>query len=103
MGKAPTYEKFLQGLGEVMRENYRVLRPSAFCVWFINDFRRKGTFHLYHADVATLGQAAGFALWDIMVVDLGPGIRDCFINQVIKTRILPKRHEYGVVFRKPEK
>ena len=38
---------------------------------------------------------------DIMVVDFGNTMRAAFANQIIETRILPKRHEYGLVFRKP--
>lgn len=42
-----------------------------------------------------------FAPHDLLVVDFGPGLRDAFPNQIVETRILPKRHEYGLIFRKP--
>lgn len=100
LGKAPTYEQFLEGLQLVMHENYRVLKDGAYAIWFINDFRKKGKFYDYHNDVIRLGRTAGFVLNDILISDLGNGIRDCFINQTLKQRILPKRHEYGVVLRK---
>lgn len=102
LGKSETYKEFLQGLGQVMHENYRVLRPGSFAVWFVNDFRRKGKFHLYHVDTIRLAKKAGFEPHDLLVVDLGNSIRDCFTNQIVETRIIPKRHEYGLVFRKPE-
>lgn len=101
LGKSSTYKEFLNGLQEVMAENFRVLRPGSYACWFVNDFRRKGKLHLYHIDTIKRMQRVGFKPHDIMISDLGRGIRDCFPNQIIKQRILPKRHEYGLVFRKP--
>jgi len=99
LGKQRTYQEFLGGLFEVARENYRVLKDGAFAVWFVNDFRRNKTFHAYHVDTIQLMERAGFVLWDIMVVDIGYPIRAAFAAQVIESQILPKRHEYGLVFR----
>lgn len=101
LGKCPTYQEFLASLGEVMQENFRVLRPDTYAVWFINDFRKDGVMHFYHIDVIRLGRKAGFVAHDILVVDLGRSMRDCFTNRVLRDRTIPKRHEYGVVFRKP--
>lgn len=100
LGKSKTYAEFLVGIGKTLKENYRVLKSGAFSVWFINDFRRQGIFHLYHMDIARLGQEAGFTVHDIMVVDFGPGIRDAFYNETYRSKILPKRHEFGIVFQK---
>lgn len=102
LGKCETYHDFLIGIKKVLRENFRVLKPNAYAVWFINDFRRKGKMHFYHVDIIRLGSAVGFIPHDIMIVDFGPSIRDCFTNQMMEQRILPKRHEYAVIFRKPE-
>lgn len=101
LGKQSTYKEFLAGLGKVLKENFRVLKPGAFAVWFVNDFRKKGKFHLYHMDTVRLARKAGFTMHDLLVVDFGKGIRDAFTNQIIQTKILPKRHEYGLVFKKP--
>lgn len=95
-----SYKGFLKGMKKVMRENYRILKYGSYAIYFINDFRRKGKFYSYHADIIRIGQEVGFRNWDILITDLGAGIRDCFSNQVMSSRILPKRHEYGVVFRK---
>jgi hypothetical protein len=99
LGKQRTYEEFLDCLFLIACENYRVLKQGAFAVWFVNDFRRNGEFHPYHMDTIKLMQKAGFILWDIMVVDLGYPIRAAFAAQVVDSQILPKRHEYGLVFR----
>lgn len=101
LGKAKTYAEFCHDLGLVAKENYRGLKHGAFCVWFINDFRRKGKFYRYHVDVWALLIDAGFEVWDIMIVDLGYPIRAAFAGQIIDQKILPKRHEYGLVMRKP--
>ena len=100
LGKAKTYEMFLEELGKVCAENYRVLKDQAFCVWFINDFRKSGRFHPFHMDVARLLTDAGFVFWDILIVDIGYAIRSAFATQIVNDKILPKRHEYGLVFRK---
>lgn len=101
MSNCQTYKDFLDSMQLVMNENYRALKPGAFAVWFINDFRKKGKFYYYHVDILRLGQRAGFIGHDIIITDFGRGFRDIFISQTIEQRILPKRHEYGIVFRKP--
>lgn len=101
LGTGKTYREFLEGLGQVAKENFRVLKPGAFCVWCINDFRKNGKFYSYHEHTARLLRQAGFIQWDIAITDLGSSIRGCFPNQVIESKILPKRHEYCLIFRKP--
>jgi len=98
-----TYEEFLDGLQLVFNENFRCLKPGAISQWFVNDFRKGGKFYSYHSDCIRLAKRAGFIQRDMLIVDLGRGFRDVFINETILTRILPKRHEYGIVFEKPLK
>jgi hypothetical protein len=100
LGKAESYETFLHELGKIAKENYRVLKCGAYCVWFVNDFRAKGRFFLYHVDVLNLLTAAGFAPHDIMIVDFGAPLGSIFLQTTIERRYLPKRHEYGLVVRK---
>ncbi len=100
LGKARSYRDFIKELGEVALQNYRVLKEDAFCVWFINDFRKNGVFYSFHSDVIRILVEAGFKLWDLLVVDLGVPIRAAFATQVVEQKILPKRHEFGVIARK---
>ena len=102
LGKAGSYDRFLNGLAMVAAENFRCLKPGAFAVWFVNDFRRHGVFHPYHIDTVELMTGAGFTLFDMMIVDLGYPPRAAYATQLVTTKILPKRHEYGLVFRKPK-
>ena len=101
LGAARTYRGFLDGLTLVAAENYRGLKPGSFAVWFVNDFRRKGVFTPFHIDTANMMRRVGFQLWDTMIVDLGYPIRAAFAAQIGDSQILPKCHEYGLVFRKP--
>lgn len=103
LGLGKTYEAFMQGIEAVLQENFRVLKPGAFSCWFINDFRRMGKMYFYHIDLLQAGERAGFISHDIAIVDFGTGLRDVFINQAFDQKILPKRHEYCIVFRKPLK
>jgi len=98
MGKCPTYEDFLASMKKVLAENFRILKSGSFAAYFINDFRRRKTMYFFHADILRLGVEVGFTPHDIMIVDLGRGFGDVFINQFVANRILPKRHEYGVIF-----
>lgn len=100
-GEKQTYEEFLQGMQEVANENFRVLKPGAFCIWFINDFRINGKFYNYHGDTRDILVKAGFEQWDIIISDLGPSLRAVFLQNAFKSKVLPKRHEYGIVVRKP--
>lgn len=100
LGKQPSYDAFIRDLKLIAYQNYRTLKPGAYCVWFVNDFRRKGKFIPYHKDVIDIMQSVGFVLHDIMIVDLGYPIRAAFASQIVEQKILPKRHEYGIVVRK---
>lgn len=87
-------------MAKVVKGNYARLKHEAFCCWFINDFRREGVFHAYHIDMFNLLKAAGFEAWDMMITDFGGSFGQCFPAQVVERKILPKRHEYGVIVRK---
>ena len=101
LGFASTYNDFIDGLALVAKENYRCLKPGAFCVWYINDFRKGGKFYPYHVDTMHILNAAGFVTWDISITDFGRTFRSAFVNQIVQQKILPKKHEYGWVMRKP--
>lgn len=100
LGYGKSYDQFLEGLSQVAKENYRALKPDAFCVWCVNDFRKDGQFFDYHGDTIKLMKAAGFTQWDVAITDLGSSFGAAFAQQVVERRILPKRHEYCLVFRK---
>lgn len=102
LGKwSKTYNEFMGKMANVAKQNFRTLKSGAYCAWFINDFRRDGVFYSYHIDTKRILEDAGFIMHDIMIVDLGRAFRESFIAQIVKQKILPKRHEYGIIVRKP--
>jgi len=102
LGIGKTYQEFLDGLQLCANENYRVLKPGAFSCWFINDFRKNSKFYPYHIDTYNILVEAGFNPFNIYIVDLMQTPNKAFLKWVVKTRILPKQHEFIVVVQKPE-
>lgn len=100
LGKSKTYEDFINNLYPHVAENYRVLKQGAFCCWFINDFRKNGVFYPYHIDLYGLFIKAGFTPFNTYIVDLGNPVNAAFVQDIINNKILPKKHEYILVFRK---
>jgi DNA modification methylase len=98
---AVSYVDFLNRLFEVMSENFRVLKAGRFCIWCVNDFRLDGQFYNYHSDVIALMRKAGFVQHDICIIDLVSSIAAAFVNQIVERKLLPKRHEYALIFQKP--
>lgn len=102
LGVGKTYEEFLRGMQLVANENFRILKPGAFAAYFINDFRKNKKFYPYHIHTYELLEKAGFNPFNIYVVDLMTTPNKSFLQWVVKTRILPKVHEYIVMVQKPE-
>lgn len=48
-----------------------------------------------------LMEHVGFVQHDIRIIDLGSSIAAAFVNQIVEGKLLPKRHEYALVFQKP--
>lgn len=100
LGKHKTYNSFLGAIEKHVQENYRVLRPGAFCIWCINDFRKDGKFYSYHSDLINIFNNARFKHFNNYITDLMSSLGECFAKQIFETKILPKRHEYIIVFYK---
>lgn len=98
------YEDHLDAVETVMAETLKVLRPNAYAVWVVKDFRatKKGIpFVPYHAHVLERAELAGFQPWDIRIYDqtkfrplvcLGFPSRNFYLNI---------GHSYLLVFKKP--
>uniref|UniRef100_A0A6M3KX37 site-specific DNA-methyltransferase (cytosine-N(4)-specific) n=1 Tax=viral metagenome TaxID=1070528 RepID=A0A6M3KX37_9ZZZZ len=100
LGKAETYETFLDKIKEHLKENWRVLKPGAFSCWCINDFRKGGEYYMYHSDIAHLGIWAGFKLHTIYIIDIGVPAQGAFVQTIQGRMAFPKGHEYCIVFKK---
>lgn len=100
LGNSKTYEEFLSRIKAHVSENFRVLKSDTFCCWFVNDFRKNGVFYPYHSDLIPLFLSVGFTLFNIYIVDLGRTIAQVFLQNILRYKLLPKRHEYCLVFKK---
>lgn len=101
LGKNKTYQGFLDAITKVIAENYRILKPGAYCCWCVNDFVKDKIYYAYHADLIPIFKSVGFVLHTIYITDLSSVIGP-FIQSILQTKRFPKRHEYALVFRKPE-
>jgi len=103
LGLRKSYNKFMHGIGQVISECYRVLKPGRFIIFNVNDFRKGGKFHLYHADIANLMKVIGFELHDCIIIKWRSSIGACFASQIENRKYTAKAHEYLVVAKKPGK
>jgi hypothetical protein len=100
LGNAKSFDSFMVFLTEHVRENYRILKPGAYCTWFINDFAKDGIFYCFHAALIEAFKSVGFTLHDITIVDFGTSMGKAFLHTILKTKRFAKRHEYGVTVQK---
>lgn len=92
-------DKFGGKFVDLMRENYRVLKPGNLCVVTINDKREKGVLVPLQARVIEWGEVAGFKLHDFVVVEvLSQRIR--LRKKEYEQKRTVKCHEYIIVFKK---
>jgi DNA modification methylase len=102
LGKCKTYDEFINELGQTVKACYEALKPGKFIAWEVNDFRRSGTFHVYHADTIKIFEAAGFKMHDVIIVDYNTAFLKCFLTDVEHNKIMPKQHSYIIVAKKKE-
>ena len=71
LGNMP-YGDYLSAITRVMTQTGRVLKPGAYSVWVVKDYRSVKTGIPYvnlHGDVIKCAESAGFQLWDIRIFD----------------------------------
>lgn len=100
LGRQKTYEDFLYSLRTVFMACHRALKPGAFAAMEVNDFRRDGIFHTYHADTITQLRLAGFQMHDVIIVDYGSGFLQAFASDIEAHKIVSKQHSYILIARK---
>lgn len=100
LGHGKGYDEFLEGMGEVAKALRSKMKPGAYAVVNVNDFRRNGRFYGYSIDTVNLFRAAGWTHHDTWIIDgLVGGISRAFAVDRCKQKIAPKVHEYAWVFR----
>jgi DNA modification methylase len=68
LGNILDYEEFLGELVKIFVECRRVLRPNKYLCVVVGDFRNKGKYHMFHADIANELEKVGFALKGITIL-----------------------------------
>jgi DNA modification methylase len=100
LGNIASYRQFLRQLGKVFTHCARVLKPRKYLAVVVSDFRDRGKFVAYHADISQLIETCGFALQGITILvqdskNLYPyGIPYAFVSNI--------NHQYILIFRKAE-
>ncbi|HEC40007.1 hypothetical protein LCGC14_0509310 [marine sediment metagenome] len=100
LGYNKTYDEFLKGMLNVMRECWRVLKVGKFCVINVNDFRKDNRFYDYHADIIRIANLVMFNRHDTIIMLYPNCIGQAFATQIEERKIAPKQHEYILVFKK---
>lgn len=99
----PTYRAFLDGLGRVVAQCRRLLKPGATACWVVGLIRDDaGELIPFHHDVVRLHREAGFTLREeIILHQVNTGAIQRVGNFDKGRRHLIRVHEYALVFRAP--
>ena len=100
IGTNETYETMIKRLTTVLSECYRVLKKNKYCIWNVNDYRDKGIFRPFHADIIKAFQEVNFKLHDVIIVKWKSSLAQCFASQIEERKTTAKMHEYLIVGRK---
>lgn len=97
------YDTFLEKYSEAIEQHFRILKPNGFAVAVVNDFRKNDVFYNFHGDTIELCKNAGFIQHDIIINQLnGQAMQAIGSFEKLGLKIMPKCHEYILVFRKPD-
>lgn len=100
IGNIEDYEEFLDSLGSVFEEVYRVLKPGSYCLVNVMDLRKKSNFYPLHIDVIEKMKAIGFVFDDLIIWDRRQDYNNFRpLGYPYKFRI-NKAHEYILIFLK---
>jgi len=97
-----SYPDFMKSMTDIYKQCYRILKPGKFCIINVNDFRTKGKYYSYHVDTVNALKDAGFVQYDTVLMKYNNAMRKCFPNQIFEEKLIPKIHEYLLVFVKPQ-
>lgn len=99
LGELDTYEKFLEGWNDSIKEMYRVIKPDKFVCIVIGDFRYNGQLINYSGDTIDLAKRTGFNYWDWVTLCLRTRVKQ-FASKPLKCKHVARSHEILLVFKK---
>lgn len=100
LGRIPDYRAFLDEVGIVFEQVYRVLAVGSYCVVVVMDLRKRSDFFPYHMDITRLLTGIGFVLDDIIIWDRRQeynNLRPLGYPYVFRVN---KVHEFILIFQK---
>jgi len=100
LGNISDYKEFLQQLGNVFENCYRVLKKGGHCIVVVMDIRKKDQFYPFHSDVADEMKRRGFKFEDIIIWNRlreYNNLRSLGYPYVFRVN---KIHEYVLIFKK---
>ena len=66
------YDVYIERITDLMRSSALILKPRAYSVWVVKDFRnvkQNIPYVNFHGDIIRCAEAGGFQLWDIRIYD----------------------------------
>lgn len=100
LGKQKTYNDFITGLRSIFEHVFYALKENSYIAVETNDFRRKGVFHTYHADMIGILKYCGFEMHDMIICDYGQGFLESFLSDIEANKITSKQHSYFAIAKK---
>lgn len=98
LGNIPSYDNFLNLLGDLFEKVNRCLKPGGYCIVNVMDIRKKSDFYPLHSDLATEMQKRGYIFDDIIIWDRQIDYNNMRpLGYPYKFRI-NKVHEYILIF-----
>jgi hypothetical protein len=96
-----SYERWLDAMGDMGAEAYRILKPGGLANFVINDFRKDGVLIPMHADfINAILRKSDLVLHDLVVAEVvSQALR--FRKHDYDRRRTVKCHEYVITFKKP--
>lgn len=95
------YDNFMDSMNECVKNVERILKPGAFAVFVVADFRRDGELRNFHGDLINQFKENGMQHWDTIVMENISPFAALQLYKVNCKRFTSKMHEYILVFRKP--
>ena len=68
LGNISDYHAFVAELARVFQECSRILKHNRYLCVVVGDFRDKGRYHMFHADLAAACEGVGYALKGITIL-----------------------------------
>ncbi|EQD67978.1 DNA modification methylase [mine drainage metagenome] len=99
MGNIPDYPSFLAALGRVLKGCRRVLKPDAYAVFIVGDFRHGARFYPFHVDFIQNARKAGLELMGVVL--LIQNGKSLFPYGYPFTLVQNIHHQYALIFKRP--